>query len=305
LIAVLPGFVVRVRNTVELLSAISLEASVVFIDLNLLQQIDAESFDAPIVAIVDSKPADVLPDAIRALALYPWLSHVVGASLLSSPRAHTHFAAFLERFAMRRQAVIGPSGVGRCALLACASRREARFQRMREFFSKHGLADRATSSVIEVAEELVMNALYDAPAESGYFPTPRQRSEDVLLPEDLACELSYGLETGTAFVRLRDPFGALSRSRLVQVLTRCNSKAVVLDESRGGAGLGVYRVFSVASSVTITVSPGSLTEIFAEIRVKDGRAVTKQLEAVHLFFGSDSMTLHRHHGLIDQSVALA
>src|SRR5688572_28023894 len=115
LIRVLPGFVVRVHDTVELWTATSMEPSVAFIDMSLLDQIDVEGFDTPIVGIIDSKPTDVLADAIRALAKYPRLSHIVSDSLLSSPRVCTHLAAFLERFVERDQPVIGPAGVGRSA----------------------------------------------------------------------------------------------------------------------------------------------------------------------------------------------
>jgi hypothetical protein len=145
-----------------------------------------------------------------------------------------------------------------------------------------------------------MNALYDAPAEAGFFQ-PRPRIEDVELPLALACEISYGIEPqrgerpaarsgegATAFIRVRDPFGAFSRARMAHVLARCNSKNVVLDESRGGAGLGLWRIFSVASNIAITVVPGSLTEFLVGIRLHSGRAVAKQFDACHLFFAPAS-----------------
>jgi len=111
------------------------------------------------------------------------------------------------------------------------------------------------------------------------------RTEDVELPPDRACEISYGIEAGNAFIRLRDTFGSLTRKRLLDVLNRCNAGAVSIDESRGGAGLGLWRVFSTASTVAISVTPGVVTDILVGIATTDGRIVKQHL-AVHLFFAA-------------------
>src|SRR5262249_33575302 len=131
--------------------------------------------------------------------------------------------------------------------------------------------------------ELVMNALYNAPTEGGYFETPVSRTEDVTLPLDRACEISYGLEGPIPYVRVRDTFGALRRERLVEVLSRCNTNGVALDESRGGAGLGLWRVFSLATTVSVTVVPGRVTDILVRIAPRTGKSAPKHLLAVHLF----------------------
>jgi hypothetical protein len=154
-----------------------------------------------------------------------------------------------------------------------------------------------------------MNALYDAPVESGYFKQAVSRTEDVEMPPDHACEISYGIERGNAFVRVRDPFGALQRHRLLEVLNRCNRGTVSLDESRGGAGLGLWRVFTTASTVAVTVIPGRITDILVGIVTKNGR-ITPGLLAAHMFFAADpatsldTMAADDDHDLFDQSITL-
>jgi hypothetical protein len=145
-----------------------------------------------------------------------------------------------------------------------------------------------------------MNALYNAPTEAGYFKAPVSRMEDVTLPLDRACEVSYGIEAGTAFVRLRDTFGALRHDRLLEVLARCNTNEVTLDESRGGAGLGMWRVFSAATTVAITVIPGRLTDILIRMAPKQ-RKTARQLLAVDLFFLPDSQNVADAHALDQDS----
>jgi hypothetical protein len=253
---------------------------VAFIDLDLLPQIDlAVTHVVTIVGIVDGS----LEQMATALTSFPWLSHVVTTTMLATPHARAHLTALRERFERGpEQHVLGEQGVGRVALLTSSSRREARFERLREFFSTRGLSERAIASTCDVAEELVTNALYDAPVEAGYFKTPIPRTEVVELPPEHACEISYGFEAGNGFVRIRDPFGALTRTRLLGVLKRCNSTGASLDESRGGAGLGLWRVFSNASTITITVIPGRLTDVLVWVPTQGRRG--KQLLAVDLFF---------------------
>lgn len=308
--AALPKSVVVAKSTAELYD-VARTSLVAFVDVDLLANLDPAQLRLPVIGISDGKPGDTLTATVSYIGAFPWLSHVVSASLLATPHAATHFERLIERLQLGSEQADRVDAVGRVALLARASRRQARFERIQEFFSKQGLTDRTIGLLLDVAEELAMNALYDAPAEAGFFTTPRQRNEDVELPAHRACEISYGMEHDTAFVRVRDPFGALSRNRLVQVLQRCSSKAVGIDDSRGGAGLGLWRVFTNASAVAITVIPGSLTEVHVRLRIQNGRAATKQVEAIHLFFPSkseyyESLALipEDDHAPVDHSVTL-
>jgi hypothetical protein len=156
---------------------------------------------------------------------------------------------------------------------------------MREFFAQQGLTARTVLQISDVAEELVTNALYDAPMESGFYPGAVSRTESIELEPQHACEISYGIEASGVFVRVRDPFGAFMRPRLLDVLNRCNTDdGVALDESRGGAGLGLWRVFSAASALAITVIPGRLTDMLVRIETHKGKLAKSSLQAVHLFF---------------------
>jgi hypothetical protein len=281
-----------------------------FVDVDLVGQLGNELSGVPIVGVVDENPSETLSKVVRSLDAVASLSHFLSANLLPTPLARSHVRMLLDRLANGPEHdMVGAEGVGRVAMLARASHREARFERMRQYFTNQGLSQRTISAVQEVAEELVMNALYNAPAEAGFFKTPVSRTEDVELPPERACEISYGMDDGNAFVRTRDTFGALRRERLAEVLSRCNAgEGVPLDESRGGAGLGMWRIFSAATSLAITVVPGRLTDILVRIAPKQGRN-SKQLQAVHLFFvtessDDESFMFDQNSGLVDRSITL-
>ncbi len=304
--SVLPERSIVVRRRAELFGACFTTGAVAFVDFELIDTIDGANMHVPVVAVMDVPAPVAMQTTIDALERYPWLSHVVQAPLLGMDRARVHFDGLLEHLATRKQAVVTANASGRTALLTCASRRHARFDRMRQYFESQGLSERLTESLLNVAEELVMNALYNAPLEAGFFSEAVSRTEDVELPANRACEISYGVEDTTVFVRVRDPFGALKRSRLLDVLARCKPQDVQLDESRGGAGLGLYRIFSSASAVSVMVSPGALTEFTVVIGRNDSRRIARPL-AVDLYFaGSDSVEdLPGDDFLVDQSITFA
>ena len=302
---------VRVKTASELLSLTKRAKPVAaFVDVKLVAELVGKLGAVPIVAIVDGSPAESVSKLVEVLGAHPSVAHVLAAPLLASPLGRAQLKNLLERLAGGPEHdLLGAASVGRIAMLAQASRREARFERMQHYFSKQGMSSRTISAIYEVAEELVMNALYNAPTEAGYFKTPVSRMDDVTLPMDRACEVSYGIEAGTAFVRVRDTFGALRLPRLLEVLNRCNSTAVTLDESRGGAGLGIWRVFSAATTIAITVIPGRLTDILIRMVPKQGKTA-KQLLAVDLFFLPetnaipDALALDQTSGLFEQSITM-
>ena len=280
---------VRVQDRAELVSHATKERpAAVFVDCDRLPELEGELAGVPIVAVVDTPPAETLSKIVHVLASHTAVAHVLAAALLASPVGRSQLNSLVERLGGGPEHdLLGTASVGRIAMLAQASRRQARFDRIEQYFSKHGVSSRTISAIYEVAEELVMNALYNAPAEAGHFKTPVSRTEDVTLPADRACEISYGLEEGTPFVRVRDTFGALHHDRLLEVLTRCNTSDVAIDESRGGAGLGLWRVFSMATTITITVIPGRLTDMLVRIEPRRGKR-PKQLLRVDLYFLPDS-----------------
>ncbi|MBA3817879.1 MAG: hypothetical protein H0X17_03235 [Deltaproteobacteria bacterium] len=283
LFAALPGPCIRVWSREELVDQLARPVAVVFVDTDLLAPNESCLTKSPCIGVLGGSPS-ALSTIVDLVGAFPWLSHVVSTTLLTGPLARGRLSVLLDRVVPGRvQHMLGKAGVGRIARLSKASGRDARFERIREFFAKHGVTPRTLTSINEVIEELVTNALYDAPLEAGYFDGAVQRTEDVVLPSDRACEISYGIEDATAFVRVCDTFGALTRARLMAVLERCNAQAVELDESRGGAGLGIWRVFSMASTVSISVVPGRLTDIVIGFE-SGGRRASKQLLALQLSF---------------------
>jgi hypothetical protein len=299
----LPCSCVRVTSSRELVRESTKSRVIAFVEADQLSNINAAN--VPIVAVFDSG-RDILPTLIQAMSNVPWLSHCIAEPLFDKPLAKKQLARLVERIVMGTEP--GLLGEARTALLARASHRSARFERISMFFVERGVSPRAIGRIEEVYEELVTNALYDAPLEAGFFDRSVQRTEDVEMPKSHACEISYGFDAGMAYLRVRDTFGALTRARIVSVLGRCNGIGVELDTSRGGAGLGLWRVFSAATTVQVVIDPGKLTEVLVGISTKDKGP--RGPWAMDLFVtpsASSRRWLASHekeHDLLDQSITL-
>jgi hypothetical protein len=214
----------------------ALDKAVVELDLP-IEQVD------PVIAIC----GEPLHASIGWLASRPWLSHVVSAAMLQHPMSVQHFGNVMLTLTSgnhpRLLDWVGPTLSGRRVRLSQSSSRAQRLERMAEFFDSKGVGSRTVELLRDAGEELLTNAFYDAPVEAGALKQAISRTQQVSLPDDSACDMVYACHDDLAVVRVRDPFGSLSRARLVQVLTRCarTDMAVEVDETRGGAFVRGHR----------------------------------------------------------------
>lgn len=242
---------------------------------------------APLPAPVIVLCSGTLPSSIQWLSAYRWLSHVISGSMLAHPMGGEHLENVLKSVLRtdkpRLIEWLAPNVTGRRVRLAHAGKRADRLDRMAEFLSERGIGQRSIQALRDAGEELLTNAFYDAPVAAGALDQPISRTQDVMLPDDCACDMVYGSHEDLAVVRVRDPFGSLSRDRLVQVLTRCaqSDMQVQVDESMGGAGLGLWRIFTAASFVSVAVVSQRHTEFLVGI---GKRTPGPKPFAFHLFF---------------------
>ncbi|MDB4959932.1 MAG: response regulator receiver protein [Myxococcales bacterium] len=241
------------------------------------------SLPGPIIAICN----EPLQTAIGWLQPYPWISHVISATMLQHPIVEEHLDNVMRTLTATTQPRLldwlGDQVAGRRVRLTHSHKRVARLERMGDYFDSKGIGTRTIETLRDAAEELLTNAFYDAPVAAGAMKKPVSRTQDIALPDDSACDLAYGYRDDLAIVRVRDPFGSLSRRRLVEVLTRCarTDMKVEVDETMGGAGLGMWRVFSGASFVGVSVVKNRHTEVLVGVAKK---APGPRPFAFHLFF---------------------
>lgn len=230
-----------------------------------------------IVAVGDP----TLPELVSLFAARPWLNHVISPSHFSGGA----FPAALWQLCGRRPSggnFLGDSFRGRKASLRDSKRRAERVEAIISAAREGGATSRAQERVADLAEELLSNALYNAPAE--LHGRPVNRTVAVELPPEEACSVTYGVSGPLFVLRVKDRCGSLKRERLLEVLKRCAAQSeVTIDHSRGGAGLGMWRIFSQSSLLIIRVEPNRFTDFIAGVDLKARRASEEVRREVHLF----------------------
>jgi hypothetical protein len=280
-----------VRSRREFYETLQHPCTAIFVDAVHLPETGAIGTTIPIIAIIGEGPTV----AARWLDDYPWVQHVISESCLTEQRAGFELSVLLKSLQPNvRPSLVGYLGMsahGRMARLVDAGRRGTRLDRMAQFFEAEGLGQRTIASLRDIAEELLTNAFYNAPVAAGFLPRPVSRSEELMISPGRACEISYGTTPdGLAFVRVKDLFGSLTRWRLVEVLKRCarTNMEVTLDSSMGGAGLGLWRIFSHASFLALTVVPTQYTEFLVGVARRPRPASqaprTSKPYSIHLYF---------------------
>ena len=153
-----------------------------------------------------------------------------------------------------------------------------------------GAGDRIVSRISEVAHELIMNATYDAPIDARGEPRYlHDRRAHVTLRDDEVPTVQFATDGMLIAIRVTDRFGRLTRDQVLSSLRQGSgaSHAVaseVVDRSRGGAGLGLWRVYAASAVTIIDVVPGYMTSVTAVFDVDVGARDARNLPpSLHVF----------------------
>ncbi len=168
--------------------------------------------------------------------------------------------------------------------------REALLVEVRRLAERVGANDRVCARIVEVAHELVMNATFDAPINRAGEPryAHDRRAAVELEPAEVPM-VQFASDGLLIVLQVTDPFGRLTRDDVLTSVrrgTRAASEAAteVVDSSRGGAGLGLWRVYGSSAVTIVDVVPGHstmLTSIFdIDLNPRETRSLPPSL---HLF----------------------
>lgn len=133
----------------------------------------------------------------------------------------------------------------------------------------------------ELAHELIMNAMYDAPVDARGEPKyAHDRKATVVLTETEVPRVMIGTDGSRLAFQIRDPFGRLERRHVVDGLAR-GLAGGEMDQSHGGAGLGMMVCHNATSALFFDVSRGRHTEVTAlfelDMNLRELRTSAKSL----------------------------
>jgi hypothetical protein len=130
-----------------------------------------------------------------------------------------------------------------------------------------------------VIDELLMNALYDAPRES--------RAPADAAPVRRAI-LRWGSDEQRLAVSVGDPFGSLRQRDVIDHVRRARDergRPNPMTEDDPGAGLGLYLVLANVTSLIVNVHPGQRTEVVClfDLARSSARAISSGVRSLHVF----------------------
>jgi len=153
-------------------------------------------------------------------------------------------------------------------------------------FAKRAGARRPLVARIEsAADELLMNAMYNAPAMSrGEVANPAEAALASRQDDRETALLRYATDGRHFAISVEDRFGVLRKESIIDNLTRARTQKSPRSGTAGGAGLGLYFVFSCATRFIANIDPGEKTEIVCLFDLREGRRdMAACARALHVF----------------------
>jgi hypothetical protein len=138
-----------------------------------------------------------------------------------------------------------------------------------------------------VADELLMNAIFNAPRDDqgqAKYNTLDRSIPLVLEPHERVA-FQYACDGRNIALSVRDQFGSLDRDVIIKYVQRCfSSEPAEIENKKGGAGLGLYMVFNSITQLTFNLQRGVATEVIASFYIRSGaRAFRSSGRSLNIF----------------------
>lgn len=165
--------------------------------------------------------------------------------------------------------------------------RDAVVKKVQQFISHLGVPKRVGEYFGEVAHEMLMNAMYDAPVDAqGNAIYAQDRKANLNLREHEQPTLRLASDGSRLAISVVDPFGRLERKHVFAGLAR-GLAGGEMDRSHGGAGLGMVVCHNATIGMFFDVVKGKKTEVTGifdlDMNLREFRSHAKSL---HYFEGS-------------------
>jgi anti-anti-sigma regulatory factor/anti-sigma regulatory factor (Ser/Thr protein kinase) len=162
-----------------------------------------------------------------------------------------------------------PSEACQMLQITSSSKKATYIDQLLDAARAEGVRQRALRALAELAEEMIMNAIFHAPIDENGQPryAHLSRETEVVLPAGEEPVLSWLIGKRYIAVSIRDPFGSLSPQ---EIFNRISGKDCIanLNETMEGAGVGLRIMSRSAQHLVFTICPGNWCEVLALVSQK-------------------------------------
>jgi hypothetical protein len=141
--------------------------------------------------------------------------------------------------------------------------RSAAIDTIQKYAEESGLRRQVRSAIAQVCEELLMNALYDAPVDDAgrqvFAEVEPHARTGMGSPRPVS--IRYAATDQQFVIAVRDRFGRLAKHTILAYINKCLHSTQQIDRKTYGAGLGLYLVANAAAGYVVNVAYGMATEV--------------------------------------------
>jgi len=152
-----------------------------------------------------------------------------------------------------------------------STEKETLIDDVRAFASNASIQTRMVEMFCTVADELLTNAIYNAPVDEHRAPrfAHLPRTHEVVLGDGERVAIEMQCDGRRLGIAVDDPFGSLSAEKVLDYLAKCFRRGEdQVDQKAGGAGLGLYYVFEALSHFVVNVAKGQRTEMIGLMDIR-------------------------------------
>lgn len=145
------------------------------------------------------------------------------------------------------------------------SQRSELVHRLAEQVRARGQSARVAAMAMLVTDELISNAVHNAPVDGAgaHYRRDLPRDREIELDPRHAVRVRWGCDARYLAIEVSDQFGSLDRATILGALARHDVR-----ETGGGAGMGVALTYRSCDHLVFNLAPGVRTEIIALIDVR-------------------------------------
>lgn len=147
--------------------------------------------------------------------------------------------------------------------LSSFSERGSALAALAEMTERKRLRSVVRRTAVQVADELLMNAMYHAPVDSQGRAIINDLDPTRLMRRRTPRPVSfrYAIRERVLYLSVRDRYGSLARSDLVTYIGRKRNGPLPMGRRTLGAGLGLYLVANSVTRLIVNILPGAVTEV--------------------------------------------
>ncbi len=205
-----------------------------------------------------------------------------------SPKKLSDLAITIKKVLSRNIFGMEKYGVppARSVFLSNSGEKSAVLRQLRSYFRKQGVSDSILHRMSAAMDEMIMNAVFDAPKKSNGKPLyyHRERSSSIQLPPSQWPEITYGMSPSKLAFSVSDRFGTFDQKTFFSFVNRLRRHRSIHPSGGKGAGMGLFLIFRALDEMIINVNPGRRTEFIGLIHWrKRGNLNQRRKRTFHFF----------------------